>query len=72
MTEIGDWIGDHLCVEENILTAIQDVQLHPLRCNLYIKFSEEVARDTVADRLARVEHYCVQKSPGQAHLCGQS
>ena len=53
MSEIGDWVGDHLCQEEDLMAAIQDVQLHPLRCNIYIKFSETGVRDRVADKLLR-------------------
>ena len=43
---------DILCPTAQLRADLEDVQLHPVKKNLFIKFRSEISRDTVADMLA--------------------
>ena len=41
-----------LCPTEQLRADLEDVQLHPVKKNLFIKFSSVLSRDAVAAKLA--------------------
>lgn len=50
--ELADFVYDILCPTAQLRADLEDVQLHPVKKNLFIKFRSEISRDTVADMLA--------------------
>jgi hypothetical protein len=54
---------------------VQDIQLHPVKKLLFIKFTEQQLRDEVAVRLqaglASIRHHCDRLVHGQASGEGQ-
>ena len=50
--ELADFVHDTLCPTAQLRTDLQDVQLHPVKKNLFIKFKTVQSRDIVAASLA--------------------
>ena len=50
--ELADFVHDILCPTDQLRTDLEDVQLHPVKKNLFIKFRTESSRDTVAEKLS--------------------
>ena len=52
---IAEFVYTDLCNTTDLRKGVQDVQFHPVKMLLFIKFSEEGWRDAVVDRLQSVE-----------------
>ena len=50
--ELADFVHDHLCPTEQLRQDLEDVQLHPVKKTLFIKFRTEESRNVVADKLS--------------------
>ena len=50
--ELADFVHDILCPTDVLRGDLEDVQLHPVKKNLFIKFRTAKSRDAVAERLA--------------------
>ena len=50
--ELADFVYDILCPSDNLRAALDDVQLHPVKKHLLIKFNTVESRDTVAGMLS--------------------
>ena len=50
--ELADFVHDILCPTAKLRDDLQDVQLHPVKKNLFIKFKSVESRDNVAERLS--------------------
>ena len=50
--ELADFVHDILCPTGQLRTDLEDVQLHPVKKNLLIKFKTVQSRDAVAERLS--------------------
>ena len=50
--ELAEFVYDILCPSDLLRAELEDVQLHPVKKHLLIKFRTQEARDTVAERLA--------------------
>ena len=50
--ELADFVYDILCPNNQMRADLVDVQLHPVKKNLFIKFKTVQVRDAVAERLA--------------------
>ena len=50
--ELADFVHDILCPSDVLRGDLEDVQLHPVKKNLFIKFRTVESRDAVAERLA--------------------
>ena len=48
---IADFIYSDLCNTSELRRAVQDVQFHPVKMLLFIRFSEEKLRDDTVARL---------------------
>ena len=50
--DLADFVYDILCPSDLLRADVEDLQLHPVKRNLFIKFRTEQTRDIVADKLA--------------------
>ena len=50
--ELAEFVYDILCPSDELRADLEDVQLHPVKKNLFIKFKTVQSRDSVAERLA--------------------
>ena len=50
--EVADFVYDILCPNAQLRADLEDVQLHPVKKHLFIKFRTETSRDAVAEKLS--------------------
>ena len=50
--EVADFVYDILCPTAQLRSDLLDVQLHPVKKHLFIKFKTEISRDEVAEKLS--------------------
>ena len=66
--------GEYFCPKLLFRAGVQDIQLHPVKKLLFIKFTEQQLRDEVVTRLQTVvclRHHCDWVVNGQAFGEGQ-
>ena len=51
MDKIVDFIYKDLCPLDELRKAVEDIQFHPVKMFLFVKFSGEAWRDRVMDRI---------------------
>ena len=49
--EMAIFVSQQLCVTAVLKSSLKDIQLHPVKKHLFIKFKDTVSRDLVADKL---------------------
>jgi hypothetical protein len=50
--ELADFVHDFLCPTQKLRDDLEDVQLHPVKKTLFIKFRTEESRNVVAEKLS--------------------
>ena len=49
--EMAVFVSQQLCLTGTLRAALKDIQLHPVKKHLFLKFRDTVSRDTVATKL---------------------
>ena len=52
---IAEFVYSDLCTTEDLRKEVKDVQFHPVKMLLFVKFSEEMWRDVVVEKLQSTE-----------------